>query len=907
MGYALRLCVRLDVAVRCVQGGGGHPLLAWFSGQEETRLGTRVDNAMRRRFDDEQRQQIAALRATCVEQDQRRKAAEFNDFVRARGRVPVDGHRCGDEERRLGKWIRRQYHRLPLHLRLEVARLVAKLAEEEWQMWQDMVDTGDGPKGDWWREDLGRCWGSAAALQSYLARSVTDRARSHFAHRPAEEDEVWGIGRKTFYPKDSYAERDYLLDGYSKDSLPWLRAADGFVLGQQIGYFKDLSVTEPVRQEFEALEGWATHKRPRDMFVKMEGRLSPRERWTEDTTLEQSVAADREEQEVWAYSAARHLGAFQLQHCSSWSALFGTSRRVRTRDDYMDMLWAFLLRLLALLDGKRSGRPTFPFRCHDVVSREVFTGWAYTYKNAPRYNFIQFGPELFPEWHFCFVHDTVATLTENAAILRRCKFFRSSSWANYSCSKVQSECWPTWQTRFLLKPYYVEPAPTLTQAIQSVLDTEAVVAAEAAEGLAERALGTVGWREVVSTAVERAKRKDDRIKRSRRYVGPEEAGSIVELPWALSDGRWAAATPVCCDLSGASGQTANGASLALIYLGKGPYSRNFSECLYAYRADVQHALNNALYDEETWLCTDFLCDDDPKAVDAARRYHDLMADVCAQDVYRQRWCLRQQRALISAREQAEISWASGGDSFDNVEQFRHAEAFALPRYDAGLGPVNVHRYNYLHSLALSSPSIHGICCVEHPSCAAFHAVQSSRWEKYHRTSADDMYAMLGQQNAHVVTYYERALRIHEIHIALFGCDPPCCRLSFVATRRYTEGGRAFVEVGRDPELDDPISFVVAAPVHKHDQNEHWDPMLTEDGTCDSKAGGDDNEGDENRALGEDFDRDAEEDGDGVTENLDCELGSEGQEEDLRRDSWMGPDGEDWFARVRATATWLDQT
>ena len=33
MGYALRLCVRLDVAVRCVQGGGGHPLLAWFSGQ----------------------------------------------------------------------------------------------------------------------------------------------------------------------------------------------------------------------------------------------------------------------------------------------------------------------------------------------------------------------------------------------------------------------------------------------------------------------------------------------------------------------------------------------------------------------------------------------------------------------------------------------------------------------------------------------------------------------------------------------------------------------------------------------------------------------------------------------------------------------------------------------------------
>ena len=32
MGYALRLCVRLDVAVRCVQGGGGHPLLAWFSG-----------------------------------------------------------------------------------------------------------------------------------------------------------------------------------------------------------------------------------------------------------------------------------------------------------------------------------------------------------------------------------------------------------------------------------------------------------------------------------------------------------------------------------------------------------------------------------------------------------------------------------------------------------------------------------------------------------------------------------------------------------------------------------------------------------------------------------------------------------------------------------------------------------
>ena len=139
-----------------------------------------------------------------------------------------------------------------------------------------------------------------------------------------------------------------------------------------------------------------------------------------------------------------------------------------------------MLSLLAILDGKQSGRPGFNFACHRATQRETDTGWTRTYYKCPGFNVLQFGAELFPEWYAEVCCLQARHLAQLRGQLHRTQL-RTLLKCSDSSGYVFQPSWPTWFRKIFLKPYTVMEDLTLSQSLELIWRTLATYRAKAAE------------------------------------------------------------------------------------------------------------------------------------------------------------------------------------------------------------------------------------------------------------------------------------------------------------------------------------------------------------------------------------------------------------------------------------------
>ena len=135
-----------------------------------------------------------------------------------------------------------------------------------------------------------------------------------------------------------------------------------------------------------------------------------------------------------------------------------------------------MFRVLAILDGKQSGRPGFDFACHRATQRETDIGWTRTCYLCPGFNVLQFGPELFPEWYA-----EVCCLQASHLKQLQGQLHKTTLKCCHSCGYVSQPSWPTWFRKIFLKPYTVMEDLTLKQSLYLIWQTLVTYRAKASE------------------------------------------------------------------------------------------------------------------------------------------------------------------------------------------------------------------------------------------------------------------------------------------------------------------------------------------------------------------------------------------------------------------------------------------